>query len=101
MFRGQHNAWIHALATVAVLAAGFYFQVSATEWLALILAISLVWVTEAINTAFESLCDVVSPDFHPQVEKSKDIAAAAVLLAAAGSVAIAVLVFLPYIRSLL
>jgi diacylglycerol kinase (ATP) len=101
LLRDQHNAWIHALATVAVLSAGFYFYVSSTEWIALILAITIVWVAEALNTALEYLCDVVSPEFHPLVEKSKDIAAGAVLIAAMGAAAVGLIVFLPHVRSLL
>lgn len=101
LFRDQHNAWIHALATAVVLAGAYYFHVSAIEWLALIVAISMVWIAEALNTAFEYLCDVVSPEFHPLVKKSKDIAAGAVLIAAMGAVAIGVVVFLPYLKPLL
>jgi diacylglycerol kinase (ATP) len=101
LLRDQHNAWIHALATVAVLAAGFYFYVSSTEWIALILAITIVWVAEALNTALEYLCDVVSPEFHPLVRRSKDIAAGAVLIAAMGAAAVGLIVFLPHVRSLL
>jgi diacylglycerol kinase (ATP) len=61
------------------------------------LAIVLVWVAEALNTAFEYLCDVASPEFHPLVEKSKDVAAGAVLLSALGAVIVAAFVFGPYL----
>jgi diacylglycerol kinase (ATP) len=54
-----------------------------------------VWTAEALNTAFESLCDVASPEFHPMVERAKDVAAGAVLVAAIGSVVIGLLVFGP------
>lgn len=101
LLRDQHNAWIHTLATAAVLAAGFHFPLSSTEWLALIFAISIVWVTEALNTAFEYLCDVVSPEFHPRVKKSKDIAAGAVLLASTGAAAAGLVVFWPHVKALL
>ncbi len=100
MLRDQHNAWIHAFATVGVIAAGAIFQISVYEWLALIMAITVVWVAEALNTAFEYLCDVASPEFHPLVEKSKDIAAGAVLLAALGAVAIGLVIFLPRLLAL-
>ena len=63
------------------------------------LVIILVWVSEAINTAFEFLCDVASPEFHPLVKKSKDVAAGAVLLNAIGSIIVGVIIFLPYIRA--
>jgi diacylglycerol kinase (ATP) len=61
----------------------------------------LVWVAEGLNTAFEFMCDVASPEFHPLVEKSKDVAAGAVLLSAVGAVIIGLIVFLPYLLSYL
>jgi len=97
----QHNAWIHAAATCLVVCAGALLGVSRIEWCMLTLAMSLVWVAEALNTALEVLCDVVSPEFNSLIGRSKDIAAGAVLLSAAGSVAIALLIFVPYLRPLM
>lgn len=97
MLRTQHNAWVHMLATMFVIAAGIGFQVSANDWRWLITAMALVWAAEAINTAFEHLCDVVSPDFHASVKLSKDIAAAAVLVCAAAAAAIGIVTFWPYV----
>jgi diacylglycerol kinase (ATP) len=62
---------------------------------ALVLAIVSVWTAEAMNTAFEFLCDVVSPDFHPMVEKAKDVAAGAVLVCAIGAAGVGALVLGP------
>jgi diacylglycerol kinase (ATP) len=97
MLRTQHNAWIHLLASLAVIALGFALRVSAGDWRWLIVALALVWAAEAINTAFEHLCDVVSPEFHKSVKLSKDIAAAAVLVSAVAAAAIGVVTFWPYI----
>jgi diacylglycerol kinase (ATP) len=91
----QHNAWVHVAATVAVVTLGVATKVSRTEWLALVFAIVLVWAAEALNTAFELLCDVVSPDHHPLIGRAKDVAAGAVLVCAAGAVVVAGVVFLP------
>jgi len=91
----QHNAWIHAAATVAVVALGAALGVSRIEWALLVLAIALVWTAEGLNTAFEWLCDVAAPDHHPLVKQAKDVAAAAVLVAAIGSALIGLLVFGP------
>jgi len=96
MLKTQHNAWIHACATGAVTVAGLVFGVSKSEWCWLVLAIMAVWTAEAINTAFEFLADVASPDFHPLVKQSKDVAAGAVLISAIGSVIIGSLVFGPH-----
>jgi diacylglycerol kinase (ATP) len=97
----QHNAWLHAAATCMVLAAGLALGVGRFEWLALVFAIVTVWTAEALNTAFEALCDVASPEFHPLVARAKDIAAGAVLICAAGAVVTAALVFAPHVARLL
>ena len=57
MMRTQHNAWIHAAATVAVTAVGFWLDLTAMEWCWIVLAMSLVWTAESINTALELLAD--------------------------------------------
>ena len=93
----QPHARIHAMATVIVVGSGFLLEVSRTDWLALVFAIAMVWVAEAVNTAIEFLTDLASPDFHPLAGKAKDVAAGAVLLAAIAAIAIAVIVFAPYI----
>ena len=98
MLRTQHNAWVHLVATILACSAGFALKISAPDWRWLIAAIVLVWVAEALNTAFEHLCDVVSPDFHHAVQKSKDIAASAVLLCAIAAAAIGLITFWPYLH---
>jgi len=99
LIASQHNAWIHAAATCAVIAAGLGLGVGRYEWLALVVAIVSVWVAECLNTAFEILCDVASPQFHPLVARAKDVAAGAVLLCALGAVVTAGLVFWPHLGS--
>ncbi|MBY0562715.1 MAG: diacylglycerol kinase family protein [Hyphomonadaceae bacterium] len=98
MLRTQHNAWVHILATLAVIVAGLVLRVSADDWRWLIAAMALVWAAEAINTAFEHLCDVVQPEFHSSVKQSKDIAAAAVLICASAAALIGVLTLWPYVE---
>lgn len=56
-----------------------------------------VWTAEALNTAVEFLADAVSPEFHPLVKHSKDVAAGSVLISAIGSAVIGLLVLGPYV----
>lgn len=93
MLRTEPNARVHALATLVVIVAGAALGIDRIEWLFLTLTIAAVWTLEAVNTAFEALCDVASPDHHPQVERAKDVAAGAVLIAAIAAVVVAVLIF--------
>lgn len=100
LLKSQHNAWLHALATVGVVAAGLAAGLTRFEWLALIFATVAVWTAEALNTAFEFLCDVASPQFHPLVARAKDVAAGAVLICALGALITGVLVFAPHVAQL-
>jgi diacylglycerol kinase len=99
MLRSQAHAKIHLVATLVVIGTGIYFQVSAGEWCILILAIALVWVAEALNTAIEFLTDLVSPDEHPLAGKAKDVAAGAVLIAAIASICMGIIVFYPHLKA--
>ena len=101
MVRCQHNAWIHAVATLVVLSAAFVLSISWADWCWIILAISIVWTAEALNTAFEFLADAASPEFHPLVRDAKDVAAGAVLITALAAAAIGAIVFWPYVARLL
>lgn len=92
----QHNAWIHFVLTITAVVLGFVLNISSTDWTIVILSIMAVWTAEALNTAFEFLADVASPEFHPLVEKAKDVAAGAVLLSAIGAALIGGIVFFPY-----
>ncbi|WP_413288133.1 diacylglycerol kinase family protein [Bdellovibrio sp. HCB337] len=96
-FKTENNARIHFLASLVVIVLGFYFQLNRSEWLWIVLAIALVWITEMVNTAFEKLVDLVSPQKNTQAGQVKDLAAGAVLLAATAAVVIAVLIFGPYL----
>ena len=97
MLKSQHNAWIHAAATVLVVAAGFYFQLTGAEWCWIVLAVMAVWTAEALNTAFEFLADATSPNYHPLIGKAKDVAAGAVLVSAIGAAVIGLLVLGPHL----
>ena len=91
----QPHIIIHLVAAAIVIAAGFLYGISKTEWLFIVIAIALVLVTEAINTAIEFTIDLISPNHHPVAGKAKDVAAAAVLIAAFFAVIVGLVVFLP------
>ena len=95
LIASQHNAWIHGVATCSTVGLGLALGIPRLEWLALVVALVSVWTAEAINTAFELLCDVASPEFHPRVEASKDVSAGAVLICAIGAAITGVLVLGP------
>ena len=92
-FKEENNARIHLIASIVVTAAGFYFEISVAEWLWITLAIGLVWMAEAFNTAIEKLVDFVSPGFDKRAGEIKDLAAGAVIFAAIVALVIGILIF--------
>jgi diacylglycerol kinase (ATP) len=90
----EPNAKIHAAATIVVVVAGIATKLDAYRWMALVFAITIVWVAEAMNTAIERFCDLVADgQQHPSIKAIKDVAAAGVLIAAMASIVIAFFVF--------
>jgi diacylglycerol kinase len=74
---------------------GLVLKINSGEWLSLVLIITMVLILELINTAIETVVDMISLKFHPLAKIAKDVTAGAVLVASIGSVVIGILVFLP------
>ena len=99
--KATRHIFIHILSALAVVIFGFYFQVSALEWVAVIFAIGFVFVAEAFNTAIEIDMDLTSPEFHPYARDTKDVAAAAVLFSVFTAAIVGLIIFLPKVLKLL
>ena len=97
----QRNIQIHLTILLLVIAAGLFIGINLNEWLAVILAASIVISTEMINTAIEKVVDLASPQIHPLAKQAKDIAAGAVLVAVCFAVIIGLLVFGKYLLQFL
>ncbi len=99
MLKTQHNAWLHLIASVLVGGLAWWCRVNAADWRWLLLAMAMVWGAEAMNTAVEFVCDVVSPQYALAVKGAKDVAAGAVLIAAVAAALIGVLTLWPYVST--
>ena len=71
-----------------------YLRLAPRDWCWLIVAMAIVWIAEALNTALEHLADAACPQYHPLIRRAKDTAAAAVLLAALAAAAIGTCILL-------
>lgn len=76
---------------------GVYFDISRVDWALQFLAIGLVLSIESLNTAVEKICDFVHPEHHAKIGFIKDVASGAVTFAALTALAIAVLIYGPYL----
>lgn len=81
--------------SIAVLIVGLWLHLSTQDWALIIFAITLVWIAEFLNTSLEAVVDLASPQQHPLAKVGKDVGAAAVLIAALGSVLIGLLILGP------
>lgn len=97
IIRTTHNMWLHVFIAFCAILLGFIFQISTTEWIAVIFAIAFVIVAEAFNTAIEIDIDLTSPEYHPYARDTKDVAAGAVLLSVLFASIVGMIVFLPKI----
>jgi diacylglycerol kinase (ATP) len=91
--RTQRNMKIHMLVTIMVLTASFFFDLSKVELLIITITITLVIVSEMINTAVECAIDATTNFYHPLAKIAKNVAAGAVLVTAINSVLVAYVIF--------
>lgn len=95
--REEQNLKIHILIMLLVILSGFLLKISLMEWIICIILFGFVICLELINTAIELTVDLAMPEIHEKAKAAKDIAAAAVLIAAICSAIIGVIIFLPKI----
>ena len=98
--RTQPNFSVHLVAAAGALGAGVALRVTTAELAELVLVIGLVLVAESLNTAIETLCDLVSPAPHPLVKRAKDVAAAGVLVSAIVAVGVGLAILGPRLLDL-
>ncbi len=97
VFKKEQNFRIHIIVTIFVIIAGILFSLDKTEWMIIIIAISIVTALELVNSAIEYLCDFVSPNYHDKIKRIKDASAGAVLISAIGVFVLALVIFVPKI----
>ncbi|HAY85376.1 MAG TPA: diacylglycerol kinase [Chloroflexi bacterium] len=99
VIRTQRNAWIHTLASIAVIGISIWLQLEHLEWALIIVAIAFVWTAEFFNTALEVIVDLATKETHPLAKAAKDVGAAAVLIASITAVVIGIIVLGPHLLS--
>jgi undecaprenol kinase len=96
-FKFEPNFRFHLAALIVVGFMGWYLRLSSSEWLWIAAVSAIVIMAELFNTAIEVLVDLVSPEIHPKAKIVKDLASAAVLVAAILAATIGLIIFIPKI----
>lgn len=100
-FGTQRNIRIQSVAGLVSIALALFLQLSALEFGLLLVIITMVLVTEMVNTVFETLVDLVTQEYHPLAKIAKDVGAAAVLTASITAIVIGGILFVPKIAVLI
>lgn len=97
IFKNEINFRIELVAALLAIIFGFLFKISYYEWIAISLVMSLVFISEAINSSIEALADIMSKDFKVNIKYAKDVSSGGVLISTVVSLVTGLIVFLPYI----
>lgn len=97
LLRTEEAILVHLFLTFFLCIFGFYFEISKMEWGIQLLALIVLFVTEAVNTAIEKICDFIHPDFHKKIGEIKDISAGAVTFAMLGVFLVFCIIYMPKI----
>ncbi|GAA0750280.1 MULTISPECIES: diacylglycerol kinase [Flavobacteriaceae] len=95
LIKTEASIKIQIVVAILVTAAGFYFNISTTEWLFQIAFIGLVISIEGVNTAVEYIADFIHPEHHKSIGRIKDIAAGAVFIASVTAIIGALVIYIP------
>jgi len=95
LIKTEASIQIQFVIAILMTVAGFYFDISSTEWIFQILAICLVMGLEGLNTAVEKLADFIHPQQNEKIGFIKDIAAGAVFFAALAAILVGLIIYYP------
>ena len=101
LFKEEHNSWIHAVVAVCAITAGFLLDISAIEWIAIIIVIGMVISAEIVNSSLERTADFIKAERDDRKRDIKDLGAAAVLICAITAAITGIIIFLPKLIALL
>lgn len=96
-FKKGRNFRIQIFMGLLAMVLGIILEIPSYEWFDLIIVIASVLILELINTAVESIVDMVSPEIHPKAKIAKDVSAGAVLVASIAAAFVGALLFIPRI----
>ncbi len=100
-YRDEQSLLIHLVLTTLAVIAGFFFKISATEWLIIVILVTLVLGAELVNTAIEAVVDLVTGEYHELAKYAKDLSSASVFIYSMLSLVGGGIIFIPKILELL
>lgn len=100
-FSTQPNFRVHLTLSAIALIGGAYFRISYAEYLVIMFTILLGLTGEMVNTALESMTDLITTEWKKDAKSAKDVSAGMMLLVSIGAMCIAGIIFIPRIVAVL
>ena len=97
LVKTESSIQVQVVIALIVTAAGFYYDISNTEWILQILSIALVLGVEGLNTAIEKMSDYTQPEFDKKIGFIKDVSAGAVMWVSLAAVIVGLIIYIPKI----
>ncbi|MGW9686449.1 diacylglycerol kinase family protein [Flagellimonas sp. 2504JD1-5] len=95
LLRTEASIKIQFVIALLMTGAGFYFEISKSEWIAQLLAIGMVMGIEGLNTAIEKIADYVQPENDPKIGFIKDVSAGAVMIVSIIASIVGLIIYVP------
>jgi len=96
-YKSERSLIVHLVWSIIVFTCAFLFRISSNELVLSICLMGGVLAIELINTAIESVVDLVTLDVHPLAKRAKDIASAASFMFSICTIIGECIIFFPYI----
>ena len=90
----QRNILIQLFFAIIAICLGIFLKISKFEWAIIIFTIMFVIFAEMLNTAVETVVDLVTEEFNEKAKIAKDVAAGAVLISAINAICMGLIIFL-------
>ncbi|MGL4392232.1 MAG: diacylglycerol kinase, partial [Fusobacteriaceae bacterium] len=91
--RTENHMKFHGFITVVAAFVCIFTDVTKYEIITIALTVSSVWVAELLNSAIESIVDMITTEYHPLAKRAKDIGAGAVLITGLNAIVVGYLIF--------
>lgn len=99
-YKTEQNLIVHTIALIINIVLMIVLKLNMIECALIVIAITIVFALEMVNTAIEYAIDMAMPQIHPLAKISKDVSSGAVLISAIGACVVGLIIYLPKIIEL-
>ena len=100
-YKYERSAILHLIASVFMVFGAWLLHFSPIEWLIISMILFMSLAVELINTAIESVCDLITKEYNSYIKVAKDSASAATGVLTFAGMVVVLFLYVPKIIELL